>query len=91
MADQENNNRNQTKGPDFVAYNVRENSNGKDYWDRVGVGFKHKDGKGVDIRLNSLPTDGHVTLRQRAQDFKDSQEQKSQNRDFNRTRSPNPE
>jgi len=74
MTDHENK---KPTGPDFVAYNVREGKGDKDYWDRVGVGFMHRDGKGVDIRLNSIPTDGHVTLRERAQDFKNKQEDKA--------------
>ena len=84
MSNHENENR-KSKGPDFVAYNVREGNGDKDYWDRVGVGFMHKDGKGVDIRLNSIPTDGHVTLRERAQDFRNKQESKEP--EMSRTRS----
>jgi hypothetical protein len=88
MSDQENKNPEQNNGPEFVAYNVREGGNGKGYWDKIGVGFMHRDGKGVDIRLNSLPMDGHVTLRERAQEFKQKQESESPKQDFSQSRSP---
>lgn len=88
MSDQENKNPEQKNGPDFVAYNVRESSDGKGHWDRVGVGFMHHDGKGVDIRLNSLPMDGHITLRERAQEFKQKQEKETPKQGFSRSRSP---
>lgn len=78
----------QNNAPEFVAYNVREGGNGKSYWDRVGVGFMHEDGKGVDIRLNAPPTDGHVTLRERAQEFKQKQEAKAETQDRSQERNP---
>lgn len=83
------NNNKTTKGPDFVAYNVRNNPEGKDHWDRVGVGFAHRDGEGVDIRLNAIPTDGHVTLRKRAQDFQKTQGEKIVERRLQRSNEPN--
>lgn len=88
MTDQENNEKKQNSGPDFVAYNVHDNGKGKDYWDRIGIASMHRDGKGVDIRLHSIPTDGHVTLRERAQNFKNQREEKTQEHSVEQSHSP---
>lgn len=49
--------------PSFIAYHVRENGEGKSYFNRVGSAFAHKDGKGFNLQLDSVPVDGRVTLR----------------------------
>ncbi len=60
-------------GPEFSAYNVREGNNGKNYWHNIGFASTHKDGKGIDLRLHAVPVDGHITLRDRAHEFKQRQ------------------
>jgi hypothetical protein len=52
-----------TKKPSYIAYQVREGSNDESYWTRVGVAFSHKDGKGFNIQVQSVPLDGRITLR----------------------------
>lgn len=52
--------------PDLFAYVVTEYTKGKEkrsFWQRVGVGFLHKDGEGIDVILDALPVSGRVTLR----------------------------
>ncbi len=49
--------------PDQIAYTVRNEPDGKSYWNRVGVSWSHKDGKGSEVRLESIPVDGCITLR----------------------------
>ena len=63
---EQRNNENQPAGrkPDYIAYNVRESQDGKGYWNKVGAAWKHRDGQGYDINLESIPVDGRVTLRE---------------------------
>ena len=69
------NNQSPGRKPDFVAYNVRDSKggNGKGHWNRIGSAWRHRDGQGYDIALDSLPVDGRVTLRElreeRMQDY----------------------
>ena len=54
------------KGPDYIAYHVREGDKGKKYWTRLGAAFAHKDGEGISIQLDVLPIgdfDGRLVLR----------------------------
>lgn len=54
------------KGPDYIAYHVREGERGKSYWTRLGAAFAHKDGEGINIQLDVLPVggfDGRLVLR----------------------------
>lgn len=48
--------------PSHIAYQVRENGD-KSYFNNIGTAFEHKDGKGFNINLESVPVDGKVTLR----------------------------
>lgn len=52
-----------SKSPSHIAYQVRENAEGKSYFNRVGSAFAHSDGQGFNLVLDSLPVDGRVTLR----------------------------
>ena len=48
------------------AFTVREFEAGGEKrreWTRIGVAFKHKDGKGYSLILQALPVDGKVELR----------------------------
>jgi hypothetical protein len=49
--------------PTHAAYHVREVKNGKDIWTRIGSAWAHKDGKGFNIQIDTVPLDGSVTLR----------------------------
>lgn len=48
--------------PTHIAYYVREGKETK-FWNRIGVAFAHKDGKGFNIQIDSVPFDGKITLR----------------------------
>lgn len=57
MSDQQN-----TK-PSFNAFNVKAGKDGKNYFNRIGTAFPHRDGQGHNIVLDSYPVNGVVTLR----------------------------
>ena len=52
------------KRPSHVAYQVQDGKDGKSYWNRVGVAWATKDGKGFTIQLTSVPLDGKIVLRE---------------------------
>ncbi len=51
--------------PSFEAFHVQEGKDDKAYFHKIGSAFAHKDGKGHDIHLQSLPLDfkGRITIR----------------------------
>ena len=49
--------------PDFYVYIVEEREGDKGFWNKVGIAYHHKDGKGLNIKLLALPIDGKLTLR----------------------------
>jgi len=51
-----------SKSPTHVAYHVRE-SKDKSFWTRIGAAWQHKDGKGFNIQIESVPLDGRISLR----------------------------
>ena len=53
----------ETKRPDLAAYVVRDREDKKSNWREIGVAFKHKDGKGLDLLLDAMPVSGRVVLR----------------------------
>ncbi len=53
-----------SRAPNYVAYQLTDRKKSeKPFWNRIGVGFMHRDGGGLNLVLNSLPADGKVTLR----------------------------
>ena len=51
--------------PTHFAYTVRDTSKDGDekrsgIWSKIGAAWAHKDGKGFDVVLDSLPVDGHM-------------------------------
>ena len=62
MSAQENSN--SGRKPDFIAYNVQESKDGKGYFNKVGAAWQHRDGKGYELHLDSMPMNGRVTLRE---------------------------
>jgi hypothetical protein len=53
--------------PDFIAYSVispvsGRGRNAKPFWHRIGAAWKHREGEGFNIELQSLPIDGRITL-----------------------------
>lgn len=92
----EHENGNQGRKPDFIAYQVQETQDGKGIWNRVGAAWRHKDGQGVELSLNSFPVNGRVTLRelreermlnyeQERRDEPNQSRQRSLKRSFSRT------
>ncbi len=71
-----------SKRPDYIAYNVQPSRDGKGHWNRVGAAWTHKDGKGYEVDLESLPLSGRVTLREmrdeRMQGYQEQQTQAAQ-------------
>ncbi len=67
----QSNNTQSTEGgrnPDMIGYIVQDRGSEKSaIWTQIGAAWAHKDGKGYELRLQSLPVDGHLTLR-----FKDT-------------------
>jgi hypothetical protein len=50
------------KAPDFIAWHVQQKGE-KSYWNKVGASWKHKDGKGMTLQLETLPINGRIVLR----------------------------
>ncbi|MCB1950005.1 hypothetical protein [Nitrosomonas sp.] len=72
------NNVNTGRKPDQIAYSVKDTPDGKGYWNRVGAAWKHKDGHGTEVILDSTPINGRISLRdqrdQRMQDYQDERD-----------------
>lgn len=52
-----------SKSPSHIAYQVREGAEGTSHFNRIGSAFAHKDGQGFNLKLDSVPVDGRITLR----------------------------
>ena len=50
------------KAPTYIAYQVRD-GNEKGFFTRIGAAWAHKDGKGFNVQLDSVPLNGRITLR----------------------------
>lgn len=62
MTDTQTTNANSSKSPTHIAYHVRDNK-GKGHFNRIGVAWPHRDGKGFNIEISCLPVDGRISLR----------------------------
>jgi len=51
-----------SKAPTFIALHVKEN-NGKKFYQRIGCAWIHKDGNGLNLKLDYLPPNNEVLLR----------------------------
>ena len=55
----------QTMKPAFSVFTVEERGEDNDpFWLKIGAAFEHKDGKGYNLSLQALPTDGRLVLRE---------------------------
>ncbi len=55
----------QTMKPTFNVFTVEDRGEGNDpFWLKIGAAFEHKDGKGYNLTLQALPTDGRLVLRE---------------------------
>ena len=52
-----------SKSPSHVVYQVRDREGGKGFFTRIGAAWPHKDGKGFNVQIESVPLDGRLTLR----------------------------
>ena len=52
-----------SNAPTHIAYHVRDAKDGKGTWTRIGSAWSHKDGKGFNIQIDTVPLDGRITLR----------------------------
>ena len=54
--------------PTYRAYQVEDGGPGDDtskgHWTEIGAAWPHKDGKGFSIKLQALPVDGRIVLRE---------------------------
>lgn len=55
--------------PTHRAFQVRKygENNDKSHWTEIGIAWPHEDGQGFNIKLNSLPLDGSITIRPKAE------------------------
>jgi hypothetical protein len=51
--------------PDYVAYVVKDGKtrDQKGFWRRIGLGFRHADGDGIELLYKVMPTNGRLVLR----------------------------
>ena len=51
--------------PDYIAYLVSEKKDreGKARWRRIGFGYRHTDGEGLDVLYKVIPVNGRISLR----------------------------
>ncbi|MGH1439765.1 MAG: hypothetical protein ACRBBR_06615 [Cellvibrionaceae bacterium] len=64
MSDDNKTNTAVSRKPDLGAYDVNNAPNGKSHWNQVGAAWLHKDGKGFNLKLDSIPVNGKVVLRE---------------------------
>ena len=51
--------------PSYSVFTVEDKGEGNDpFWLKIGAAFEHKDGKGFNLALQALPTDGRLVLRE---------------------------
>ncbi len=51
--------------PTYSVFTVEDRGEGNDpFWLKIGAAFEHKDGKGYNLTLQALPTDGRLVLRE---------------------------
>lgn len=53
----------QPNAPDFLAWHVIDKGE-KSFWNMVGAAWRHKDDKGYTLRLETVPINGRIVLRQ---------------------------
>jgi hypothetical protein len=52
-----------TQKQPYAVYTVRpRKGQDKPFWVRIGTGFLHKSGKGINVVLDSLPLDGKLVI-----------------------------
>ncbi len=69
MAHQRNDQTTRTgpKAPEFLAWHVADKGE-KSFWTKVGAAWRHKDGRGFTLQLETLPINGRIVLREPVED-----------------------
>lgn len=51
--------------PDYEVFIVKEfgGEEKKSKWTKIGAGWSHKDGDGLNIQLDAIPVDGKLSIR----------------------------
>ncbi len=49
--------------PTHTAHHVRDREGGESFRTRIGSAWAHKDGKGFNLQIETVPLDGRITLR----------------------------
>ena len=52
-----------SKSPSHIVYQVRDREGGKGFFTKIGAAWPHRDGKGFNVQIESVPLDGRITLR----------------------------
>ncbi len=50
--------------PTHELFAVKNNTEGKGFWTKIGAAWAHKDGNGFDLLLNLVPLDGRIVMRE---------------------------
>lgn len=53
----------QPSAPEFLAWHVTQRGE-KSFWNKVGAAWRHKDGQGFTVQLETCPINGRIVLRQ---------------------------
>lgn len=51
------------KAPELIAWHVNQRGENA-FWTKIGASWRHKDGKGMTLQLETLPMNGRIVLRQ---------------------------
>ena len=62
MARENINHNNPLNAPDYLAWHVTQKGE-KAFWNKVGAAWKHKDGRGYALQLETCPINGRIVLR----------------------------
>ena len=54
------------KQPSHIAYTVQQGKDDQSHWQKIGAAWATK-GDGLNLKLTSIPLDGNVVLRSRAE------------------------
>ena len=62
MAREIENTAQESNAPDYLAWHVTQKGE-KSFWNKVGAAWKHKDGRGYSLQLETCPINGCIVLR----------------------------
>ncbi|MBN9890588.1 hypothetical protein [Salipiger abyssi] len=62
MAREKENTNQEPSAPDYLAWYVTQKGE-KSFWNKVGAAWKHKDGRGYSLQLETCPINGRIVLR----------------------------